>query len=150
MCAVADVVERVHHSRHEHAGAERDRFAGLEVDLDLGMARTELAHDADESIDLVVGARDVMTAAEVDPLHAIDEVAELGLERGDRTLEGVAVVLTQRVKVQAIEAVEVARADVAARGAEPAAQPGGIVERDLGLLVLVVDAQTCAGELSTM
>lgn len=134
------VVHHVEHAGDQHAGAERDRLAGLEVDLDVPLA-AELVDQPDQAVAVVVGARDVVSAAEVDPVHLRDVLAELELERRERALERVAVDLAQGVEVQAVDAVEVLGREVLARRAQPRARPGGIVERDVDLLVLVVDPE---------
>jgi len=75
----------------------------LEVDRTFQL-RAERLHDADEAISIVVGGGDVVATPKFTHFIARDELAELGLERATRALEGVAVGLTQRVEVQAMEA----------------------------------------------
>src|SRR5262249_27699800 len=82
-----------------------------------------------------------MTAAEVDPLHLRDELAEPDLEGGERALERIRVDVAKRVEVQTLEPVEIRGAHVRAGGSEPRARTRGIVERDLDLLMLVIDPQ---------
>jgi len=82
----------------------------------------EVAQHAYQRPDLIAGARDVVPAAEVDPLHARQQVAELILESGDGALERRQVVLEQRVEVKARSVLK-SPAATPARGV-PSREPG--------------------------
>ena len=74
-----------------------------------------------------------------------DELAELLLERREHALERVAVELAQRVKVQALEALEQLRAKLGGGHAEARARRARVVELDLHFALLGVDAQAAGG-----
>ena len=103
---VQRVLRQVEDGAGEDAGVEGDGFAGLEVNVEL-MFFAEVLDDADEAVDIVAGAGDVVAAAEVDPFQAGEKLGEFLLEGGDGVLKRVAVLFAEGVEVEAVEAVEI-------------------------------------------
>ena len=90
----------------------------------------------------------MVAAAEVDPLHLRDELAELRFEGRNRALQYVGALLAHRMEVEPLESLEVGRRfDLGAEGAEARAGGAGVVEFDVDLGVLRVDAEA-EGELA--
>ena len=74
------VVDDVQHLGDEDAAVEYDRFAGLQVNIDVVMPLLETGDGLAEQVDIVVAAGDVMPAPEVDPLHVRNMTCEPFLE----------------------------------------------------------------------
>src|SRR6266404_5705609 len=79
------VVDHVEHRRNESAGADGDRLARFEVDIDR-VAACQRPHERDEALDVIARRGDVVAAAQVDPPHTREVGAELLLDGGERAL----------------------------------------------------------------
>lgn len=102
------VMDQVEDRADQDAGADADGFAGLHVNLQvIAPALAEGGEHADETLDVVALARDMMPAAEVDPFHLGNEFAKLMFKGGDGALEDVGPLLAHRVEVETFQAVEV-------------------------------------------
>src|SRR5262249_30175495 len=123
----------------EHAGVERDRLAWLEINLH-GVPHAELADQTYQTIHVVAVARDVVSAAKVDPLHAGDELPEPALECVDRAREWREVVFEQRVEMQTADALEFS-AKLRLRDAQARMGRAWVVERILSFGMLGIHAQ---------
>jgi len=134
------VVEHIEHLGDEHAGVIADRLARLEIHLHFS-ARGKVAHEFDQRLHLVARARDVVPAAEIDPLHARDQLGEALFERRHGALERRKVLLAQGMEMQAAQSVEIGFANRRARRAEPRILRARVVERDRRLGMLRIDAQ---------
>jgi len=137
---VERVLREVEDGAGEDAGVEGDGFAGLEVDVEVVFGAEGL-DNADEAVDVVARAGDVMAATKVDPFEAGEEFGEFLLEGGDGVLEGVAVLLAERVEMQAVEAIEIGGGEFGADGAEAGAGSAGIVEVGSHFRILGIDAE---------
>ena len=71
------------------------------------MARVEIIQESDKAVNVIVGARDVVTAAEVHPLHLRQHVAELLLESGKHLAQLFNSLLAQAVEVKTVERFDV-------------------------------------------
>src|SRR3546814_2253422 len=69
------IVEQVEDFADENAGVERDRFAGLDHHVAVGLGAHPF-QEGDEVARLIIGAGDVVTAAEIDPLQRRDRSEE--------------------------------------------------------------------------
>lgn len=130
----------VEHLGDEEAGVQRDGLAGLDVD---GQA-VLLLHVADallEKRDVIARLRDMVAAAEVDPLHPRQVLAELRLDGFERDGERVGALLAERVEVQAFKPLEGALVEVAQPHAETRACGARVVDGVLLRRALGVDAQ---------
>ena len=90
--------DEVEHGDDEHAGVERHRFAGFQIDAD-AVALAEALNGAAQAINVVTRASDVVAAAEVEPFQAGDEVAEFRFECVGGVFERVGVLLAECVEV---------------------------------------------------
>ena len=115
-------------------------LARLEVDVD-PVAACQRTHERDEALEVIARRGDVVAAAEIDPPHAREARAELGLDGGKRALERVTAELAERVEVESFEPVEKLRAKLGARDAEARPRRARVVQRDADLAVLGVEAQ---------
>ena len=85
-----------------------DRIVGgAEIYLDTVLGRlVKRGHETDQSIDIVVAARDVMAAAKIHPFHLPDIFPELGFDGLERAFERVRIEFAQRMKMQALDPIE--------------------------------------------
>ena len=130
----------VEHLGDEEAGVQRDGLAGLDVDGQTVL----LLHMADallEERDIVALFRDVVAAAEVDPLHLRQVLAELRLDGLERDGECVGALLAERVEVQALKSLECTLVEVAQPHAEPRARGTWVIDGVLLRRALGIDAQ---------
>lgn len=123
------------HGGMELAGIKRDSLAGFEIDVEMiGLA--DVADASLEERDVIVGAGDVMSAAEVEPPQPVEICAELLFDSIECRLQIVGVLLAKRVEVQTVDdGREIAdtfgrkiAAEVGERGAEARAGGAGIVD----------------------
>ena len=130
----------VEHLGDEEARVERDGLAGLDVDRQAVL----LLHAADALLqegNVVACLRDVVAAAEVDPLHLRQVLAEFRLDRLERDGERIGALFAERVEVQTLKAcdsalIKVAQAHTEARALRARIVDGVVLRRALG-----VDAQ---------
>ena len=100
------VVDNVANACDEFSGLPADGFARFHDDLQVRVACGEILEDAHEFIAVVVLAGDVMTAAEVHPLHLREVLAEVLFECGENAFESVGILFAKRMEVEAVNAVE--------------------------------------------
>ena len=81
-----------------------------------------------------------MAAAEVDPVHALEEMAELLLDRRQRAFQGPEALLAQCVEVEPGDAVEIGALKRGPGGAQPRARRAGVVDFGRALAVLRIEA----------
>ena len=130
----------VEHLGDEEAGVQRDGLAGLDVDRQA----VRLLHVADallEERDVVAFLRDVVAAAEVDPLHLRQVLAELRLDGLEGDGERVGALLAERVEVQALKSLDGTLIKVAQPHAEARARGARVVDGVVLRRALGVDAQ---------
>ena len=106
---VRDAVDRrldLKDARLQRARVERNRLARLQIDAEVRMARTEILKQGHQPRHIVIRARDVVAAAEVDPFHLRQQVAELRLEARQHLAQLFHTLLAETVEVEAVEKVE--------------------------------------------
>ena len=96
------VVDNIQYRCHQGARLPPHRFTGLQIDLHTVVAGFEVANHVDQAIHVVIFAGDVVAAAEVDPLHLWDIGTELLLKRRQHPFQGIHILLTKGVEVQAV------------------------------------------------
>ena len=130
----------VEHLGDEKARVERDGLAGLDVDRQAVL----LLHAADALLqegDVVACLRDVVAAAEVDPLHLRQVLAEFRLDRLERDGERIGALFAERVEVEALKPPDGARIKVAQAHAEARALRARVVDGVVLRRTLGIDAQ---------
>ena len=137
----ASVFHHIDHATDEVARLPRKSRAGFEDDAQVGIARAERAEQTDEMVRVVVGARDEMAAAKVEPLGLLKPRRKVGLNVHEGTLEGVAVVLAMVVDVEALDAFRQTLGQLTCRHTKTAARRTGIVEQGLYLAIARIDAK---------
>ena len=100
------VVDDVAHACDEFAGLPADGFARFHDDLQVRITCGEILENTHEFVAVVVLARDVVTAAEVHPLHLREVLAEVTLECGENAFEGVCILFAKRMEMESVNAVE--------------------------------------------
>lgn len=100
------VVDNVANACDEFAGLPADGFARFHDDLQVRITCGEILEDAHEFIAVVVLTGDVMTAAEVHPLHLREVLAEVFFKCGENAFESVGILFAKRMEVEAVNAVE--------------------------------------------
>ena len=100
------VVDNVANACDEFAGLPADGFARFHDDLQVRVACGEILENTHEFVAVVVLARDVVTAAEVHPLHLREVLAEVTLECGENAFEGVCILFAKRMEMESVNAVE--------------------------------------------
>ena len=88
-------------ARFKRARIERYRLARLQIDGQVRMAPSKIKQQRHKAFHVVVGARDVVSTPEVDPLHLRQQVAELLLEAGKDLLQLVQSLLAKAMEVEA-------------------------------------------------
>lgn len=130
----------VEHLGDEEAGVQRDGLAGLDVDRQA----VRLLHVSDallEERDVVAFLRDVVAAAEVDPLHLRQILAEFLLDGLEGDGERVGALLAERVEVQALKSLDGILLEVAQPHTETRACGARVVDGVVLRRALGVDAQ---------
>ena len=122
------VLHGFEHTRYQEPGAQHHGFPRLEIHLHT-VRLPQMAHNADEPIDVVAGAGDVMAAAEVQPLHAAEETPKLFLEGFHRLLKRVGILFTECVDMQAVEQRQERFVEIGERCAKARTGCAGIVDR---------------------
>ena len=100
------VVDDVANACDEFTGLPADGFARFHDDLQVRVACGEILEDAHEFVAVVVLAGDVVTAAEVHPLHLREVLAEVLFKCGENAFESVGILFAKRMEVEAVNAVE--------------------------------------------
>ncbi|KAF5042250.1 hypothetical protein DSECCO2_514570 [anaerobic digester metagenome] len=104
------------------------------------MALLEVVDEPAQQVRVVVGAGDVVAAAEVDVLHAREELPEALFGGSDGPLQAVGVLFAQVVPVQARHPFEQVGPEVLAPDAQARARRARVVDGHRALGVLGVDA----------
>jgi hypothetical protein len=91
------IVEDIKQFAYKNASVKRDGFAGFEIDFKAGFGADRF-DELDQVVALVIGASDVMSATEVQPLKLAEIGCDLWLERFPRAFEWLKILLAQRVK----------------------------------------------------
>ena len=94
------------HGCLQRARIERHRLARLQVNREMWIAALEIQKQLHQPVHVVVGARDVVPAAEVDPLHLRQQIAELRLEPRQHLAQLLHPLLAQAVEVKAVKKVK--------------------------------------------
>ena len=100
------VVDDVANACDEFTGLPADGFARFHNDLQVRVTCGEILEDAHEFVAVVVLAGDVVTAAEVHPLHLREVLAKVLFKCGENAFESVGILFTKRVEVESVNAVE--------------------------------------------
>jgi hypothetical protein len=97
---------------------ERDGLAGFQIEFDAG-AGLDIAQEGDQFVALIVRAGDVVAAAEVEPFEAGAERARGAVPARPMCAPRGEILLAQGVEMQAVDAVEMFRAELVDRESEP-------------------------------
>jgi hypothetical protein len=133
------VFDDVEHRRDEHARIQPDRLSGLEEHFH-PVLPLEIADQVDQQSHVVVRFGDVMATAEVDPLGFVQPRRKAVFDDGQRSLKRVGAELAQSMEVQALDSPQVGLDQRSLGGAESRSQRAGVVERDIHLGMLGIDA----------
>ena len=142
---VLAVVHDFEHGGNQPACVQHDRFARLEIDLHV-IFFTQIVNALDEGLHIVIVARDVVAAAEVEPLHAFHIFAEAFFKCCNRADKVVCILFAQGVEVEPFDAGEQFGLEVGLRDAEAGSGTAGVVHcmfRGLGR-ALGVETQAAA------
>ena len=96
------VVCDVQHLRDERSCIEDHRLSRFEIYL-APVSVPNALYTVYKQLRVVIVTRNVVTAAEIYPLHAASVLSESAVERVERDFKRVRVLLAQRVKVQSVE-----------------------------------------------
>ena len=96
------VMNDIEHRCDQYARLPAHRFAGLEIDVDV-VTRFEFADQRNEFFSVVSFLGDMVSAAEIDPLHMRYDVAEFRFERCKDFFECVAVLFAKSVKMESLD-----------------------------------------------
>ena len=91
-------------TRLKSSRIERDRLARFKIDDKMRMTRLEVVQKRDKPLDIITLARDVVTAAEVNPLHLWEKFAELLLETCKDFLKFVKPLLAETMEMKPVDA----------------------------------------------
>ena len=94
------------HARFKRPRVEGNGFAGFQIDRQVRVTRAEATEKRNQSIHIVVRTRNVMAAAEVDPLHQRQQIAEFLLESNEHFAQLLHALFAEAMEVKAIEKVE--------------------------------------------
>ena len=70
----------VEYGGDKNARVDRDGFAGLEIDVEIGVTSLEIREDSNQPVSVVGGARDMMAAPEIDPFHVWQPLSKARFE----------------------------------------------------------------------
>lgn len=87
---------------------------------------------------------DVVTAAEIEPFHLVQKIAEIALDDFQRFREGVCVLFAEGVEMQSVDACEICSMQRVSENAEAASFYTGIVDGVVLGGMHRIDAQSCA------
>ena len=98
----------LHHVEHrgdEYACVEGHGFTGFQIDLHV-IGIPHMFDAAAQKLDVVIGAGDVVAAAEIDPFHAGKIRAEMFFHGFERAFQAVGILFAQGMEMQAAYAVQ--------------------------------------------
>ena len=139
--ALAAALHDVLHRGYECACAPSEGTAGLEDYPQIGVTLTEATQSVNQQVYIVTFAGHKMTAAHIEPLNFIQQVTELPLHNLQRGNQVLGLRLTQRVEVEALNALGKFLQQLGT-DAKTACGRCGVVEVRFDGRVFVVDAQT--------
>ena len=136
------VMHNLQHARHQESGVQHDRLARLQIDFHI-ICAFEMLNHPNQTRDIIIRAGDVVTSAEVQPLHAVQIPSEFALERLHSGFQIVRILLAQRVKMQSVQHGQDAFVQLRQRCAQTRAGRTGIINC-MSLLcgAFRIDAQT--------
>ena len=134
------VVDDVQHLAHQDAGADGDRLARFQVDLQV-VFPLEIPDQFHQAIDVVPFAGDVVAAPQVEPFHPRQELSELLLEGPCRPLQRLEELLAEGMEVQSFNADQGAAFEFGARYAEARLGGAGVIDCGVPFGVFRVDPQ---------
>ncbi len=121
-------------------GIERHRLARLEIELRPGIL-LHIEQELDQLLALVIGAGDVVPAAEIEPF----ELAEIGLKMVEQhipgALERFEILFAQAVKMDAVDQRHMLFGQLVDRKAQPRMRGAGIIARHLAFGMQRIDPQ---------
>ena len=85
-----------------------------------------------------------MTAAEIEPFHLVQKIAEIALDDFQRFHEGVCVLFAEGMEMQSVDACEICSMQRVSENAEAASFHAGIVDGVVLGRMHRIDAQSCA------
>ena len=133
------------HRGRQIAGIQHNRFARLKIDLHT-VFFAQIVDALHECFYIVIVARDMVAAAQIEPLHALHIFAEALLKRRDRAHQIVRILLAQGVEMETVDTAQQVGLEVFQRDAQTRGRAAGIVHCVLGRLgrAFGVEAQAAA------
>src|SRR3546814_939864 len=116
------IVEQVEYLADQDAGIEGDRLAGFDHHVAVGR-RAHLSQKGDQIVDLIIGARDMVAAAEIDPFELVEEGTQHWLHRVPGALERWEILYAQAVHMDAVDALHMLGEKMAEIGRAHACTP---------------------------
>ncbi|MNR20360.1 hypothetical protein D3C85_1371960 [compost metagenome] len=98
----------------------------------------------DQRIQVIIGTGNVMTAAEIEPFHAMQVLSELLFNHLECTLQRIRVLFAHRMEMQSVNAVQLFRPEIRQRDTHAGVVVTRIVQRHFDLGVLRIDADAAA------
>lgn len=124
----------------EPTAVKGNGLAGFEVNADI-IFGAEFLDEADQAFAIIIRSGDVVAAAEVDPLHVRDPLAEPLLKAVQGFFQVVAILFAQGMEVEAVDTVEGLALKFGAENAKAGIGGAGIVEGGVTGADLGIDAQ---------
>ena len=140
-CVQDDVPIRLHieHLGDEEARIESDRLARLKIDGNI-VRLLYVTNQLFQQRDIIALARNVMPAAEVQPLHPIEIFSKLLLDSFKRGGKRIRPLLAERMEVKSVDSLKQVRTKVRNLYPEPRVRRTGVVDRMLLRRALGIDA----------
>ena len=135
------VFQRVEHRCHQPARIERNSLSRLKIHLHAVLV-LQILHAFFQLIKVVAVFSDVVSSAEVEPLHFAEIPAELFLYVRNRPFKHISTLLAHRMEMQALDTVKLALLEIIERDAQPRARKARIVNIGLYLRIFGVAAQS--------
>src|SRR3546814_12207539 len=118
------IVEQVEYLADQDAGIEGDRLAGFDHHVAVGR-RAHLPQKGDKIVDLIIGARDMVAAAEIDPFELVEEGTQHWLHRVPGALERREILFATAVQMAAADSPPILGEPPADSRAQAATWGGG-------------------------
>ena len=137
------VFQRVEHRCHQPARIERNSLSRLKIHLHAVLV-LQILHAFFQLIKVVAVFSDVVSSAEVEPLHFAEIPAELFLYVRYRPFKHISTLLAHRMEVKSLDTIQVAFLNEGTRHAKARALHTGIVDLRRHLAVAGIDAEAKA------
>ncbi len=132
---------RLQDAGHKKSRIQSNRFAGLQINLHIVFC-LDVVDAFHQFGDVVAFAGDMVSPAEVYPLHVIQVFAEFFLEDDQSGFQGIGILFAKRMEMQAVQDAYLAGVEIGFRRAQAGKWTGRIIQGMILRRQFRIDAQT--------